>query len=97
MRGKREPSIAQLIKVNFKADETRALAIMKCESGGNPKATNYNTNGTRDSGLFQINSVHAKKVNGDLDSLYDPKVNIRVAKQIHDASGWNAWVCAEKI
>ena len=74
-----------------------AHRIIKCESGGRADATNYNTDGSTDRGLFQINSVHARKVNGDLDSLYDPKVNIQVAYQIFKASSWDPWVCAGKV
>lgn len=64
----------------------QALQIMECESTNDPralKAGNY--------GLFQINQVHAPRVNWDLDALFDPETNIRVAHELYRASGWGPW------
>lgn len=60
-----------------------ATRIMMCESGGDPNA--YNPSGAR--GAFQIMPVHAWRVGGDLDSLYDPAVNVRVAFDIYVDNG----------
>jgi soluble lytic murein transglycosylase-like protein len=73
------------------------MAIMKAESGARPNATCHNTNGTTDRGLFQINSVHASRVRGNLDSLYDPETNVRVAYAIWSEQGWSPWVTARKL
>ena len=96
---RREPTIREVIEANFGEEKYMAYKIMKCESNGRPNAVNYNANGTRDSGLFQINSVHAYLVNGDLDSLFDPKVNIQVAKKVYERAGnsWEPWVCAKGL
>lgn len=69
-----------------------ALAVAKAESGLNTNAIHKNYNGTTDFGIFQVNSIHSQKVNGNLNSLFDPETNIRIAKQIRDGSGWGAWV-----
>lgn len=68
-----------------------ATAVMRAESGCNPTATNKaNRNGSVDRGLFQVNSVHKAKV-GNLDDLYDPATNIRIAYRVYLGSGWKAW------
>lgn len=68
-----------------------AYAICEAESGGNPNATGYNTNGSTDMGLMQVNSIHADMVSGDLQSLYDPATNVRIAYAIYQSAGWRAW------
>ena len=59
--------------------------IAKHESNFDPKAINYNTNGTIDIGLMQINSIHKEAieaVNLSLDDLYNPKVSVYFASKI---------------
>lgn len=71
-----------------------AMMVAKCESGLKAEAYNdKNTNGSKDSGVFQINSVHA--INPRF--LKDFKVNIMVARKLYDEQGWNPWVCARKL
>lgn len=66
------------------------LKIMFAESGCNPNSLSR----TSDRGLMQINRVHASKVGGDLNKLYDPATNIAVAYQIYADSNWYPWsVC----
>lgn len=62
-------------------------AIAMGESGGNPKSVNYNTNGTVDKGLWQINSVHGYKGN-----MFNPLTNARAAVKIYKKQGLGAWV-----
>lgn len=74
---------------SFFGDEVEtALAVMACESGGNP----YAVSRTNDHGLMQINyptwGGHFGLSKAD---LYDPTTNLWVAKQIRDIQGWNAW------
>lgn len=56
------------------------------ESGGNPRVSNRNTNGTIDRGLWQINSVH-----GYTGNHYDPLTNAIMAKRVHNKQGVGAW------
>lgn len=73
------------------SDAITAVAVALAESGGNPTATNKNSNGSTDFGLFQINSVHR----GILSSgnWQNPRDNARMAKQVFDQSkGWTPWV-----
>lgn len=69
-----------------------ACRVMLAESGGRPEATHINRNGTKDIGLFQLNEVHAKKVGGIIESLYDVQTNIKLAGAIYQRQGWNPWV-----
>jgi hypothetical protein len=56
------------------------------ESGGNSGATDCDSNGSVDRGLWQINSVH-----GSL-STYDPMSNARAAVSIsNNGTNWGAW------
>jgi hypothetical protein len=76
----------------FKSEARLARAICKAENESqDPNKINYaNKDGSFDTGLCQINSIHIDKV-GNLELLKDPETNIRVAKQIRDGSGWTAW------
>jgi hypothetical protein len=62
------------------------------KSIADPNATNHNSNGTVDQGLWQINSVHAALYKGQ--NIYDPNVNARIAVQLaeHGSGGLNNWV-----
>lgn len=90
-------SYDELFAKHFGSAAPTAKRIAQCESGLRANAVGYNTNGTRDSGLMQINSVHKAKVNGNIDALLDPETNLRVAATIYRAQGWGPWTCARKI
>lgn len=66
---------------------TTMAAIAMAESGGNPRATNNNSNGTVDRGLWQINSVHGYKGN-----MFNPLTNARAALKVYKKQGLGAWV-----
>ena len=54
------------------------LALIWRESQFNPDLTYYNTNGTTDSGLMQINDVHRENLKKKgINNLFDPKQNIK--------------------
>jgi soluble lytic murein transglycosylase-like protein len=62
------------------------------ESRGNPTATGYNSDGSVDRGLMQVNSIHADMVNGDLSALYSPAINIKIAYSLSKSgTDWSAW------
>lgn len=70
-----------------------ALAISHAENGLRTcdRVSKPNHDGSVDIGLFQINSsAHSAKAS--VTQLKDCLTNIRIAKQIFDASGWNPWV-----
>lgn len=74
------------------ADLVIAVAVAKAESGWNPTATNQNTNGSTDIGLFQVNSVHAAIL--ATGNPLDPTDNARMAFQVWTDAGqrWGPWV-----
>lgn len=65
-----------------------AVAVALAESGGNPQATNHNTNGTTDYGLWQINSIHQADLRGGEWS--NPNDNARMAYAVFKRAG-NSW------
>jgi hypothetical protein len=68
---------------------TIAVAVALAESGGNPTATHYDSNGSTDYGLWQINSVHSSLLSGGTWS--DPLSNAKMAYSVWQGSGWQAW------
>ena len=68
-----------------------ALAVAKGESGWRESASNRNTNGSIDRGLWQINSIH-----GGL-STFDPAANARAAFKISGGGrNWSPWVVYQR-
>jgi hypothetical protein len=64
-----------------------AAAVALAESGGNPDASNTNTNGSIDRGLWQINSVHGAQ------STFDVTGNVKSAISISgNGANWSPWV-----
>lgn len=64
-----------------------AASIAMAESSGNPQATNNNSNGTQDRGLWQINSGAWGSM-----STYDIGANVRAAIQIsNNGTNWGPW------
>lgn len=62
-----------------------AVAVAYAESLGDPDAVNRNRNGSKDSGLWQINSIHG------FQDLFDPLENARAAYEVWRVQGWTAW------
>jgi len=93
-----EKTIEEKIKEAFPEDEITALRIAQCESGLNPLAhNNRNKNGSTDGGLYQINSVHDKRLNELGLDKYDIEDNIAFARRLYEENGWKPWVCHKKI
>lgn len=83
--------IAQLVKqAGFpQSVHVTMVAIALAESGGRVEVINpFNSNGTKDYGLFQINSVHGYN---ERDLVTDAAFNTRCAKAIYDRQGLRAW------
>ena len=68
------------------------VAVAFAESGGNPNATNRNSNGSTDHGLFQINSIH--KTTLASGNWANPTDNARMALKVYKEAGnsWRPWV-----
>lgn len=83
----KELTIEEKIAKAFPENPEVMVAVAKAESNLNPYAANRNTNGSRDIGLFQINSVHG---GNDLE-LFDVDKNIEAARKVYDKQGITAW------
>ncbi len=79
-----------LVAAYWPADTVdQALCLMVMESGGDPNADNPRSTAR---GLFQIlASLWAPFFGVSSDDLYDPLVNVRLASEIYDIQGWDAW------
>lgn len=66
--------------------------IVSHESGGNAHATNYNSNGSTDVGLWQINSINWGGCSGG-KAPCDPTQNLNCAIKVYQGSGnsWRPW------
>jgi hypothetical protein len=64
----------------FAWSQSKAFAVMYCESKGNPYADNPSSSAT---GLMQI-----------LDGPMDPLANMSQAYSMYQDRGWQPWVCA---
>ena len=88
------PELERLVRDTFPEDPDRAMRIVECESRFDPNAVSV----TDDHGLWQINRVHMRPggvAHGVGPAIYDPVVNSRVARAVHDeAGGFRPWTCA---
>lgn len=66
--------------------------IVSHESGGNAHAINYNTNGSTDVGLWQINTVNWNSCSGG-HAPCDPNTNLQCAIKVYQWGGntWRLW------
>lgn len=87
-----------LIKETFPEEPHNALAIANCESGLNPYVVSKpNKNGSRDGGLFQINSTHDTRMEAlGLDKL-NPEDNAKFARILYEEQGWSPWTCKKVL
>lgn len=77
----------------------RMCLITQRENGTRePARIGYNSDGSKDVGLFQINAYwHCDKVgearssNACIAKLQDAGTNVNVARQIYEAQGWTPW------
>jgi hypothetical protein len=81
----------QIVKV-FGSDCKMALAVSQAENGTREcaRVSQPNSNGSHDTGVFQINDIHLKKgyTRKDFQNCF---TNIKVAKAIFDQQGWGPW------
>lgn len=69
-----------------------AVTIAYFESSFNPNATNHNTNGSTDKGLWQINdTANADIIAQNGGNPFDPASNAAMAHAVYKRQGWSAW------
>ena len=91
VEGEQSPSLSieEKIRQAFPEEPEVMLAIAKAESKLNPHVVNRaNTNGSVDTGIFQVNSIHGYSE----EYLLDEDNNLRVAREIYERQGKEAWV-----
>lgn len=79
-----------LVEARFPESEVEtAMCIIAHESAGDPDADNPRSSA---SGLFQVlGSLWAPHFGVDRRDLYDPVINVDLARRIWDKQGWSAW------
>jgi Transglycosylase SLT domain len=78
-----------LVSTYFRPEDVgRALCLMEHESAGDHLAQNPASGA---SGLMQIMPFWAGHLGYQVDSLFDPAINLRIAAYIRDEQGWDAW------
>ena len=90
-----EPHLDYVYEVFGHEEAERGLKMLTlCENKSlNINGRNWNSNGTWDYGLWQINSVHGYTE----EQLSDPYTNTDVAYKIFQTRGWSAWTCSYVI
>ena len=71
----------------------RMVCIAEKESNMKVNAVNHtgNRNGTKDFGLYQINSIWLKELGLTKKQILHPQVNISVAIYVYQKQGLKAW------
>lgn len=77
----------EVLAPQYGVDVEVAMKIAFAESSFREKAVNYNTNGTNDMGVFQINSIH----NVPDECRLNAKCNINWALNEMSQNGFSAW------
>ena len=93
-----ERTVEEKIREAFPQDPETAIKIAHCESSLDPSAVNNrNKNGTTDGGLYQINSIHDKRLDELGLDKFDIDDNIKFARILWEEHKWVPWVCSKKI
>ncbi|MDB5213900.1 MAG: hypothetical protein JWO86_1827 [Myxococcaceae bacterium] len=92
-----EDELAGILRsVGFdEATVPKMICTAKYESSFHEQATNSNTNGTTDYGVFQINSIHVGSTSGcpsTASELLDATTNAQCALGVFNIQGLEAWV-----
>lgn len=103
---KKDPRKATIIKADLvrilidsgfsRESVPKMVCTAKFESNFRLMATNLNRNGTRDSGIFQINDVWLNTCKLSREELMKPEANARCAFTVYKKQGINAWVAYQK-
>ena len=92
----------EIAAVNNQIPPDRMLALMECESGGNPKAWNKNDPGKYGSrGLYQYQTNtfydNAKIYGFEKPDIWDINQQILLTAYLLAQNKWNLWSCSKKI
>ena len=86
-----QQQVVDYIHVVFGKDADNFLKILSCENHAlRWDAQNFNSDGSVDIGIGQINSIHGVPAH----YLYDWRTNVDISYQIFKSSGFGAWTCS---
>ncbi len=81
-----------LVEQHFNSEDVwRVLCLMAHESGGNENAHNPNDPGSGAYGLMQVLGSWADNFGYVPNDLFDPSVNLSIARKLRDNGGWSHW------
>ena len=84
-----------VVQKHFKEDDIlRALGVIHCESSGKAEAVGFNTDGTKDVGLWQFNDntwLWLKPKLGIISKRTNIEVSTAVASWLVYNDGWHHW------
>ena len=79
--------LVSLIQKTFPECSDTMIQIAKAESHFKTDAVNVNKDGTKDCGVFQVNTVHGY----DCEWLKNPENNMLAARKVYEKQGFEAW------
>jgi hypothetical protein len=82
-----------------------AEIVAWCESKLRPADIGFDSNGTHDRGVFQLNDGGTEQYlltmlghnPNDLGLAFNPVINVRLAALLYARDGWSPWSCASNI
>jgi hypothetical protein len=98
--------VVALIHSDFPASAWHDAEIVAwCESKFRPTDIGFDSNGTHDRGVFQLNDGGTEQYlltmlghsPSDLALAFNPVVNVRLAALLYSRDGWSPWSCASQI
>jgi hypothetical protein len=98
--------VAALIHSDFPPHAWHDAEIVAwCESKFRPTDIGFDSNGTHDRGVFQLNDGGTEQYllamlghnPNDLGLALNPVINVRLAALLYSRDGWSPWSCASEI
>ena len=85
--------VARQLARDYKIDEESFVAVIRCESGFNPRAVNKNSNDTTDYGICQFNDYWYGSVISPQDALNNPEKALRTMAAMWANGRQSDWTC----
>lgn len=98
--------VVSLIKKSFPPMAWHAAeTVAWCESKFHPLDIHFDSNGTHDRGLFQLNDGGTEQYllqrlgfnPNNIDLAFNPVLNVRAAALLYARDGWSQWSCASAL
>ena len=98
--------VVSLIKKAFPPVAWHAAEVVAwCESKFHPLDIHFDSNGTHDRGLFQLNDGGTEQFllqrlgfnPNNVNLAFNPVLNVRAAAMLYARDGWSQWSCASAL